>query len=328
MPSVRPHRASRPRILGLDEVRRLASHPIDRGVAAIARLQRGSVSTPQLRALGVTPTMTRVRERAGRLHRIHRGVYLVGHASLDAEAQIVAALLAAGPRAVVSHGTAAWLWGLVEEPPALPHLTIVGGARRPGAGFVLHRTRALVSEDVTRHRGLPITTPARMILEVAETASPDRLARVLGEAEARKLVTRVGLVAAMPRWKGRPGLRVLRELLADDLRPHPTLSEMEDRWARFVRQAGLGKPIFNAMVGGRKRDAYWPEEGVVVELDSWGWHGDRSAFERDRRRDTGLAALGLHGLRITWRRLDAEPLALAAEMGATLAHARRAAQAA
>lgn len=324
MPSARQHRASQPRILSIDQVRRLAPEPVDRGVAAVARLQRGSVSAPQLRALGVTPTMVRVRERSGRLHRIHRGVYLVGHESLDAEAQIVAALLAAGPNAFVSHGTAAWLRGLVEAPPALPHLTIVGGARRPRAGFILHRTRVLDPEDVMTHRGLPITTPARLILDIAETASPDRVARVLGEAEARKLITRPELVAAMPRWKGRAGLRVLRELLADDLSPHPTLSVMEDRWARFVRVARLGKPLFNAKVAGRRRDVYWPEEGVVVELDSWDWHGDRAAFERDRRNDAELAALGIRGLRVTWRRLDTEPLALAAEVGATLAHGRAA----
>lgn len=234
---------------------------------------------------------------SGHLHSIHRGVYAVGHARLTPVARSQAALLAIGPHAALSHRTAAVAWQLVPDGNGPIHVTHNPPHRRGPQGVVLHRS-SLSSTEVRLCHGLPTTSPARTLVDLAGT-HPDELARALNEALVRRLVPTAEI---HPRGRGAAGLRAL---LASG--PAPTRSEAERRLVGLLRRAGLPRPQTNARLHGYEVDALWLEQRLIVEVDGFAAHRTRRAFERDRVRDAELQLAGYRVLRFTWRQLTAEP---------------------
>jgi very-short-patch-repair endonuclease len=284
--------------------------PPDRAVSTLAARQHGVVTRAQLLALGLSRHAIAHRLTAGRLHAVHRGVYAVGHRALSARGGSMAAVLACGPGAALSHRSAAVLWNLL--PPA-DHPTHVSAPsrRRAPAGVRLHHS---LTSELVHHDAVAVTTPARTILDLAATASWQDLARALEQARLLRLVTDAEL---RRKSHDRPGAPALRELLAHE--PSLTRSEAERRFLRLLRHAGLQAPCTNTRVAGHEVDALWPQARLVVEVDGFAFHSSREAFERDRERDAALQAHGYRVLRVTWRQLAVRPEAVAARVGAALA---------
>lgn len=219
----------------------------------------------------------------------------------------MAAILACGHDAVLSHRSAAALWGLRPSARPVTDVTAPGRSRRRRAGIALHLVRHLDERDRAVEDGLPVTTVARTLLDLAEEVPPHDLGRAMEEAERLRLLNVRTLEEVVDRCRGRRGLRPLR-LALETYRPAPdTRSELERRFARLCRDAGLPRPAVNVLVAGVLVDAVWQDRMLVVELDGRAYHGTREAFERDRIRDATLQVAGYRVLRLTHRRLLREP---------------------
>jgi len=292
----------------------------DRALAAIATSQRGLVTRDQLLTLGLGRGAIAHRVSGGRLHRLHRGVYLVGHAAVPVLASELAAVLACSPDALLSHRSAAWLWRLARRPDGEIDVTVVGrnGGRRPGVR--VHETRALEPFERAEREGIPVTTPARTLLDLAEMVSLRELERALDEARIRRLVRRSQLTGVLDRRRGRNGAAALSALLDREGDPTLTRSEAEERMLALVRAARLPPPQVNSRAGGHEVDLLWAAQRLVVEVDGYAYHSSRAAFERDRLRDADLHAAGLQVMRFTWRQLLDGPEAVVARLAAALAH--------
>lgn len=297
----------------------------DWALAQLAAGQSGVVSRAQLRALGLGRGAIAHRIAAGRLHPLHRGVYAVGHAALAADGRFRAALLACGPTAVLSHRSAAALWGLRPANGAIVEVITADRGRRDGRGIVLRRARTLVPADVASVHGIACTSVARTLLDLAAVLDRRSLERALEQAEVLRLYDGRALAEILGRGRGRRGARLLREVLAEHgSEPTLTRSQMEELFLSLCRQHGLPAPRVNAPVAlGRRRtievDFLWPARGLVVETDGWGAHGTRAAFDRDRRRDSELLLAGLRVVRFTWRQLTRDASTSVATVRALLA---------
>jgi very-short-patch-repair endonuclease len=293
----------------------------DRAIAALAARQRALVTYRQLIALGASRTAIAGAVRRGRLHRIHHGVYaLVPAAVLPALALEQAALLACGPRALLSHRTAAALWGVLDCAAGCVEVTIVGGdAGRRRSGIAVHRVRALDRRDVRRHERLPLTAPARTLLDNAPSLPDRQLERAFDEALARRLTSRTALREMLARHPTRAGAPRLRALLEEGRAPTFTRSEAEERLLNLLRLGGLPAPECNATLGRFEVDFLWRRERVVLEVDGYAFHAARRCFEADRRRDNELHAAGFHTIRVTWRQLTREPEAVLVWTAAAIA---------
>jgi very-short-patch-repair endonuclease len=251
------------------------------------------------------------RAAGGWLVRRHRGVYQVGVFG-GPFGREMAALLACRPGAVLSHQTAAVICELPADDGGLVHLL---GTRARIPGVRTHRS-PLAPADVTVRHGLPITTPTRTLLDLAPSMPAVELARLIEEAQVRRLVTPTQLRSALDNAVGRPGIKRLRELIEPEL--GYTRSEAERRLRELIRNAGLPAPHTNAKIAGLEVDAVWRDQTLVVEVDGYAFHRTREAFERDRRRDARLLLAGYRVLRITWRRLTQEPEQVIALLAAAL----------
>jgi very-short-patch-repair endonuclease len=289
----------------------------DRGVALIAAAQRGLVTTWQLRAVGLSSSAIARRVQAGRLHPLYRSVYLVGHPAPAPLARELGAILACGVGSFLSHRTAGTRWGFLAA--ADPPLEVVVRTDRRRRDFIVHRVRRLELSDVTVRDGLPVTTPARTLLDLAQVLGPRPLQRALEEAERLRLVTRRGLAAELRQAAGRPGVATLASLVADGSEPALTRSEAEERMLALIRKGGLPTPRVNAKTAGHEVDFLWPDHGLVLEVDGYAFHSGRAAFERDRLRDADLAAIGLRVVRTSWRQLTREPEAVLVRVAQALA---------
>jgi very-short-patch-repair endonuclease len=246
-------------------------------------------------------------------------VYAGGHTALVPLARELAAVLACGPNAVLSHYSAAWLWRLLELTVELIDVTVPrSNRRRPG--LRVHRSRSLAPEDVSMHRGIPVTAPARTLPDLAKVATPRELERAFDEALTQRITTQAALVAVVERSHGHRGTGRLRNLLTRAEEPALTRSEAEERFLGLVREAGLPSPAVNVQVGAHLVDFLWRDHGLVVEVDGYRFHSSRTAFERDRRRDADLSAGGFRVIRITWRQLVDEPMAVIARIAQALAY--------
>ncbi|HEX2160857.1 MAG TPA: type IV toxin-antitoxin system AbiEi family antitoxin domain-containing protein [Thermoleophilaceae bacterium] len=290
----------------------------DIAVAALATAQNGVVSRAQLEAVGLGRGSIARRVANGRLHRLHRGVYAVGHQALPPHARETAALLACGATAVLSHRSAAAAWGLLPKSPGAVDVTVPSRDCRPRAGIRAHTTSDLPSDDVSRLDRLPLTTVARTLVELAGEVETRELERALDEAAARRLATHTEIRSVLRRAKGRSGTRALRDLLDDLDGPRLTRSEAERRLLALLRVARLPLPQTNVRVGCHEVDALWQSQRLVVEVDGYAFHSSRAAFERDRLRDSDLQARGLRVVRITWRQLSDEPEATVARIARVL----------
>lgn len=291
----------------------------ERGLALLADAQRGLAHRSQILMAGIGAGSIRHRVATGSLHPVLPSVLAVGHGALEPLAAEVAALLYAGDDSVLSHATVATLWELAPARDEHTSVTVVGRKCRHRPGVRIHRVQAIDIRDVTFRHGLPVTAPARTLIDFAAEASVSAVEAALNEARVLGLVDDRQLHEAMERCPGRTGVGRLRGLLAAERGPALTRSQLERRLRALVEQGELPRPQFNVWLHGYLVDALWPAARVVVELDGFATHGHRAAFERDRRRDQRLAAEGYIVLRVTDRQLREEPLAVVARLARALA---------
>jgi very-short-patch-repair endonuclease len=264
------------------------------------------VSRAQLRALGLERGAVEKALRAGRLHRIHHGVYAVGHVALRVEGHRLAAVLACGPDAVLSHRTAAAHWGLLHTDQTRIDVTAPRG-RHGAPGIRLHRSRSLDAQDTTSHEGIPITTIARTLLDLAATARPSELERALAQAERLQLYDHRAIEDVIARSNGHRGTQVLAQATTHE--PRWTRNEWEAAFLQLLRNAAMPEPLVNDTFhapdhGHCEPDYHWPTHRVIVETDGWETHGTRAAFRSDRAKDAALTVSGYRVLRFT---KDVEP---------------------
>ena len=252
--------------------------------------------------------MIQRRVETGQLLRLHRGVYAVGHAQLRQEGRWLAAVLAAGPGAALSHRSAAALHGLRESSGAIDVTTTRRVATR---GVVLYRTAALDAQDLTTRSGIRTTTVARTLVDLAAILTADKTAKLLRETDRMGRLDAPALHAALERTSGRggDGRRALRAALAQHQRlaTSLTLSELEDRFLALLDAENLSRPLTNHRTEGVRVDAAWPRERLVVEVDGWAFHNDRAAFQADRARDVTLTRAGWTVLRFTYADVTQRP---------------------
>jgi very-short-patch-repair endonuclease len=277
-----------------------------RSVAELASRQHGVVSRPQLLALDVGYRGVDHWIERGLLHPIHRGVYALGHRKVTREGAWMAAVLAAGPRAVLSHRSAAALWGIRRSARAAVDVTAPHLCRRTGIDS--HRV-VLPADEVTVERGIPVTTPARTLFDLAAFVNGGQLNHALNEAEIRRLASRLPLDALIARHPHGRGIRALKRALDLQRQRGETVirSDFETAFLDFVDRYGLPRPRMNEPLGPYVPDALWPAARLVVGLDSYGIHATRQTFESDRARDRALTVAGYRVVRVTWRQLTAEP---------------------
>ena len=292
----------------------------ERRLEGLATRQHGVVSHAQLIGLGFDDQWIERRLRERRLNAVHRNVYALGHRRLTVRGPWWAALLAYGPGAVLSHQSAAVLWGIRRKRSGPIHVTTPTGRQglRRRKGIWIHRCK-FGPEDVTERDGFPVTTLARTLFDLAEVAPYETLKGVAEEADRLKRLRFRELEEVCERGRGRRALQPVRRLLAELHVPDEGRSPLEIRFAAFGRAFDLPAPVQNADVLGHEVDALWPGAKLIAELDSWEHHGHRSAFERDRARGPKLLIAGYRTVRITHRRLDREPDQLAAEIRDLLA---------
>ena len=283
----------------------------DWSIAVLAGRQHGVVARRQLLAAGVSSRMIERRLAMGRLHRWRRGVYLVGHATPLPLATLMGAVLAAGPGAMLSHLAVGWLWGILQRSDR-PIDVLVPGPRHPRpAGIRVHRVTSIPAGDRRERHGVPLTSSARTLVDLAALLPPDALARAVEEALVLRLVRRGELVGALAARRGARGVAVLAGILATQSPPSLTRSQAERRLLELVRAAGLPSPETNVGAAGFEVDMLWRVQRLVVEVDGYAFHGSRAAFERDRRKDAALLAAGLRVARLSWRQIVDEPQATA-----------------
>lgn len=300
-------------------------HPERRSHHALAELaqeQHGVVSGRQLRELGYSTEARRHAIKTGRLHRIHRSAYAVGHAGASRQGLCFAGVLSCGDGALLSHRSAAWLWGLTSR-FASPIEVTAASPRRPRAAIRMHSAEALVPEDHVSVEGIPATAVPRTLLDFA-AVDPHFLGRALDNAQRLGLLDLIAIDALIARSRGFRGVARLRDAL-DIHRPAAfTRSGLERRFLELVRRTGLPRPSINLFVEGYELDAYWPAERFAVELDTYDYHGTPAAFEADRIRQENLKLAGIEMTRITAVRMDREPNAVTNRLRLLLAQRRRA----
>jgi very-short-patch-repair endonuclease len=279
--------------------------PRGRRLAEIAARQHGVISTRQLTALCYDRRTVWRWANDGKLHHLHQGVYAVGHEALSWEGRLCAALLANEP-AVASHLTAAWIWGLLRTRPGTFHLT--APSRRHRKDLVVVHFARLEPEDRTIVDGIPLTSPARTVLDLAPDESPSDLARLLQCADDNELLDRRRFEALIARTNGHRGQGRLAAALRG-FKPETVIlrSDLERRFRRLVLDAGLPVPQTNVAVEGYELDCYWEAEGFAVELDVYATHGSPRSFEVDREREDDLLLAGIELIRVTDVRLDRDP---------------------
>jgi very-short-patch-repair endonuclease len=272
----------------------------DRLIARVAARQHGVISTAQLRAAGIGDQGISKRAKAGGLHRVHRGVYAVGHSRLNFEGRCTAGVLALGEGTVVSHMSAAVLWGMLKPTGGPIHVTLPeDGGRRRRLGITIHRSLSLIADFVTRRHGIALTKPVRTLRDLHRTV-------------------------ADPVYRGAVRRALdLRLISSDDLKVEDELSrsELERLFLALCRRHRLPQPEINALVGPYEVDFLWRDRRLVVETDGFRHHAGRAAFERDRARDALLQSLGFRVLRFTHRQVTEDRSAVVAALRAL--HAQR-----
>lgn len=289
----------------------------ERALAELARGQHGVVAHGQLLRLGIRRGAVRHRIEIGRLHRLHAGVYAVGHAVLTSNGHYMAAVLACGPDSSLSHRSAAGQRELRRCARTRVDVTTTG-RQRSQPGVDVHHTTLLHPEDVTLVDGIPTTSVARTLLDLAEVVSLHNLERAWEEAERRRLLDLDALERVCQRNPGRRGLKPIVRLLREARPVHDTRSELERRFLGLCRQAGVPEPAMNVDADGHDCDAVWYNRHLVIEIDGDAVHRTRAAVERDRRKDAKLTLAGWRVVRIGEQRLKSDPAGVIALLRALL----------
>ena len=258
------------------------------------------------------------RMRSGRLHRVHAGVYTVGHCLISKQGLWMAAVLASGSEALLSHQTAAALWGIRGYSGGVIHVTV---AHKSTSTKRIRRHFSLVPEDERAvHERIPVTSVHRTIFDLASSEDVDSIVATIKEAEYFNRWDRLSLPDLLERYPGKRASRKVRFALAR-LEEEPSGRKrpgLEERFAPFLRRHRLPLPLFNDWIPlGPKHyqvDCHWPDRRQIVELDGWEGHRTRSAFRDDHARDRALNAAGFFVIRITWNQLDDEPEAVASDL--------------
>jgi very-short-patch-repair endonuclease len=299
----------------------LSAREKDRAVAELAKRQHGVVARGQLLRLGLGRRAIAVRIERGLLHEVFLGVYVFGTRRITRKGRWMAAVLAAGEGAVLSHRSAARLWRLL--PPAAEVIDVICPSDRivRRKGIINHSFQLQDDEWMVRD-GISVTSSFRTIFDLAGVVQMRELERAFHEAEARELTDRVSLPMLLERYPGRRGSKNLRTLLEARAPVGITRNDFEEAFVALVDRYRLRRPRMNADLAIRGRffeiDALWERERVAVELDSRGIHGTRKKFESDRRRDRILVAEGWRTMRVTWRQLQEEPQDIARDLRSAL----------
>jgi very-short-patch-repair endonuclease len=307
---------------------------LERAVLQLAARQHSVVTRPQLLHVGLSPATIDRRLAAARLTAVHRGVYRVGPPVAPRAREMAAVLACGGASALArggtgaflparakptasSHGSAADLLRIVPgRRPRDPVEVSVQGSYRSREGILIHRVRFLPAGEITWVEGIPVTTPARTILDLAGSLPGRELERAVAEAIALRGTTSAALLALARsrRHALRPGVHRVRALLAGDTDPARTRSVAEERFLELVRTTGLPEPETNVRLGRYEVDFLWRALRLVVEIDGFVFHSAPGRAEADRRRDADLEAAGYHVLRFTWRELQNEPMVVLARL--------------
>ena len=281
----------------------------------------------QLVELGFDSSVVDKRVAAGRMHRVHQGVYAVGHSLLSRQGVSMAAALACGPRAVISHRSAAALWGI--RPCARTRIDVTAPHRRGRipCGIDAHRDGMLRPQDRTAVDEIPCTTLARTLLDLAAVVRPDELRKAITQAEVRRVFDLVALQEVIARSRGRRGVARLRTAIVEhDPREERSRGELEREFLAFCRAAALPPPEVNVPlhIEGRQLEAdfLWRDAGLIVETDDRRSHFTIAAFESDRRRDQRLKIAGWEVIRCTWHQVIDDPHELAQAIRSLIHRAR------
>jgi hypothetical protein len=278
----------------------------------VADRQYGHVTRRQLLELGIPARTIAAWGENRRLITVHAGVYAVGHAQKSALAKAMAAVLACGDRAVLSHDSAAALWDIRRWPP-VPEVTCALERRRPG--IRTHRTETLTTRDVRRHHNIRVTSPSRTILDIQTRLTDRQITRAVNELRLHQHLKATELERLVNR-----STRIANLI---DPAQNPTRSGQEDDFVTFCRDHGLPIPRTNVMLFGHERDAVFATEKVIVEIDSWATHRSHQSFRSDRKRDALAAEHGYLTVRVISELLAADPRGEADSLLKTLATRRR-----
>jgi hypothetical protein len=300
-------------------------HPLAAPVSLpeLANRQHGVVSIRQLIGpLGYSRSAVDRAVAAGHLHRLHRGVFAVGHTRISPHGECLAAVLASGPKALLSHLSAAWVWGLSGSSPA-PFAVTTPVRRKPRPPIRLHEARLITIDDRALLDGIPLTALPRTLLDSAAAVRFDSLEKMLERSEELQLFDLRAVEELLARTVGHHGHGRLRRAISLYKPSSFTRSGLEKRFLELVLAAGLPQPRMNYVEQGFELDCYWPEFRFAVELDVFETHGTRAAFERDRKRQEDLLLAGIQMIRVTGPRLERDPEEVISQVKRLLALAAR-----
>jgi very-short-patch-repair endonuclease len=303
-------------MVGKSRGKPLWSASSDSAIADLAGKQHGVVTRTQLIGAGVTARSIERRLETSRLHAVRRGVYLVGHAAHGPLSRQMAAVLACGPTAVLSHRSAAAHWGLLDYRTDRGDVwvTATGKDRSAPAGVRLVRVARFEQCDRRVRDRIPVTSPPRTLLDLGSVVDERRLERAVAEAYVKGLASEGKLLDQLARNPGKRGRGALRALLERNSQPALTESEAERMFLDLIRQANLPEPEVNARLGTRVVDFLWRRERVIAEVDGFAFHSHVKAFGADRQRTNDLQLAGYMVLRFTWHHIVREPLGSVARL--------------
>jgi Transcriptional regulator, AbiEi antitoxin len=298
----------------------VSSRAVDAAVAAVAGKQLGNITRGQLLDLSVDDKAIAYRVKIGRLFRVYRGVYSVGRRPITPMEWAGGTVLACGPGAALSHSSAMALWGYWRQWDRPYELTVVGDRRTKGV--VVHRSTTLRRRDVTTHLGIRVTRPALTALDMSPRLNDRALKRTVNKMLGSLWATEDQFAETLARHPHAPGAKRIAKLIG--LPGTPTRSGWEDDFPKFCETYGLPTPVMGQPLLGYIVDALFVEERVIVELDSWLYHGGKIAFENDRERDADTPAHDFVTVRVTEERLYERPRDEARRLHAILEQRRRA----
>jgi len=282
--------------------------PRDVALVELAQAQFGVVTSAQLAQMGFSSSAISRMVASGRLIRLHRGVYAVGHSRLIARGRWLAAVLACGEDASLSHREGATLLDLRYSERSRVDVTVTGRSRCGQRGIQIHSVRRLYPDDVTEIDGIRVTTIARTLLDLCEVIRADQVRRAFEKAERMEVLDYRALHLVAERARGRRALKLFLPLIAEDYSTAARAkSDLEARFLDLIRERELPMPVVNGMAGGYEVDAHWPGTELIVELDSWAFHRSKRSFHADRAKWLDLRSRGFDVVTVTDPMLRSEP---------------------
>lgn len=279
----------------------------------LAGRQHGVVARRQLLALGFNAREIEHRVGRGRLHLVMRGVYAVGWPRMTQKRRWMAAVLACGEGALLSHRSAAALWGICDERRGVIEVSVTRRAELRRRGLRVRGRPSLTDERATTHDGVPVTTPVQTLIDISTALTPIRVERAVNEADKRDLIDPEALRAELDRYVGEPGVKALRHLL-DKRTFRLSDSDLEILFRSIALGAGLPPPLTKETVNGWEVDFYFPDLGLVIETDGLRYHRTPSTQTRDARRDRAHVLAGMTALRFTHYEIKYEPSRVRSEL--------------